>query len=838
MADPNICGCCEGVRALTPASLENPPGQPALTYRVGTHARFKQSMQADLANEPALAPLTTRADDDAAIALLDAWATTLDVLTFYQERIANEGFLRTATERMSLLELARSIGYELRPGVAASTLLAFQVETIPGTNQPAPGAPNPVSIKVGTKAQTIPGQDELPQTFETIEEISARAEWNLLKPKQTKAKIPEYGSKELHLQGVATQLKPGDALLIIGQEQLDDPANERWDFRRVETVTPLTEKNITRVTWQEGLGWHRRGTILPAAINQRVYTFRTRANLFGYNAPEWRTMSLETRKNFGDATDPAAKSEWPKFTIKDVSEVNNDAELILYLDALYPQIIPASWIVVSAPDYQEVYFVDKASEDERKAYALASKAMRLELTGENLYEKFNKKIREVVVFAQSEELTLVEAPDPSPIHAGTNTLELDSAVEHLAAGQPLILAGNQAATGDPIAEAVTLAQVNGAQLVFTKNLVNSYQRDTAKIFGNVARATHGETKTQILGNGDGAQPFQKFQLKDKPLTYVAASDEPSGARSTLQVRVNDLLWQETAALYGLKPRDRAFITRRDDVGETTVQFGDGAQGARLPSGDENVQATYRVGIGLAGMVKAEQISLLMTRPLGAKSVVNPIAPEGAQDPETRDRARQNAPLTVLTLDRIVSLQDYQDFASAYAGIGKAQAVWLWDGEKRIAHLTVASAAGAPVAENSELRERLRQAIAASCDPTQNVVIGTYMPLFFTLRANVKLDATYIEEKVLAAITQALQSAFSFEARGFGQRVTESEVIALIQNIPGVVYVDLDALRRTDKPNQKPPLRAHIARREGGVIQPAELLTLSQQANAIQLTVLP
>ena len=95
----NSCGCCEGVEPLTHAKIENPPGLAAISYRVGTHGTFKASMQAAIAREPALRALTTREDDDPAIALLDAWATVLDVLSFYEERIANEGFLRTATER-------------------------------------------------------------------------------------------------------------------------------------------------------------------------------------------------------------------------------------------------------------------------------------------------------------------------------------------------------------------------------------------------------------------------------------------------------------------------------------------------------------------------------------------------------------------------------------------------------------------------------------------------------------------------------------------------------------------------------------------------------------------
>jgi hypothetical protein len=105
----NDCGCCTGTGAETPVVIDNRPGLAAISYRIGSHARFKQSMLAALsrAEFPALKNLRSRADDDFAIALLDAAATLADVLTFYQERVANESFLRTATERRSILELAR-----------------------------------------------------------------------------------------------------------------------------------------------------------------------------------------------------------------------------------------------------------------------------------------------------------------------------------------------------------------------------------------------------------------------------------------------------------------------------------------------------------------------------------------------------------------------------------------------------------------------------------------------------------------------------------------------------------------------------------------------------------
>src|SRR5947207_8181867 len=156
------CGCCAGVERLTPVPTANRPGLSHLTYRVGTHASFFETMQAQLAatgpdgTPGPLARLLTREPDDASLALLDAWATVADVLTFYQERIANEGYLRTAVERRSVVELARLIGYQPRPGVAATTYLAFTMQD---------GAA--VEVPQGTRAQSVPGPGELPQSFET-----------------------------------------------------------------------------------------------------------------------------------------------------------------------------------------------------------------------------------------------------------------------------------------------------------------------------------------------------------------------------------------------------------------------------------------------------------------------------------------------------------------------------------------------------------------------------------------------------------------------------------------------------------------------------------------------
>ena len=118
-----------------PTPVTPPAGLPALPYSPGDRQQFLAQMLAALATDAtrtasrsacARWPSTTPPS-----ALLDAWATVADVIAFYQERIANEGFLRTATQPGSLLAIAQLTGYRPRPGLAASVWLAYRLQPDP-----------------------------------------------------------------------------------------------------------------------------------------------------------------------------------------------------------------------------------------------------------------------------------------------------------------------------------------------------------------------------------------------------------------------------------------------------------------------------------------------------------------------------------------------------------------------------------------------------------------------------------------------------------------------------------------------------------------------------------
>lgn len=895
MSDPalNTCGCCAGLDAETPLRIDNPPGLNAVAYRVGVHARFKESLLARLSSAglPALANLTTREDGDFTIALCDALATTLDVLAFYQERIANENFLRTATERRSILELARLIGYELAPGVAASTWLAFGLQEVPGSPALVAG---PVTIPVGVRVQSVPGPDELPQTFETVEPVEARAEWNAIPVQTTLAWHPRFGDKSLWLAGVGVGVQAGDAILIVGQDRLDAQGSERWDIRLIVKVTEDKTQQRTRIEWSTGLG-SGFPHVEPAGAGATVYVFRQRAALFGHNAPDPRLMGNEGGSLLSDLVDPIGTGrQWKNFTIQ-----GNQIDL----DAAYAKIVPGSWFALVSNEnekavdpsglagYVELYQAKAVSFPSRWDYGLSGKVTRIEPdTDENL-SIFRSRLRENLVLAQSEPLAVAETPLGYPLYG--SSLALSRLAPDIAPGRALAVSGKRArirlrkgkpkvsmtlvegaiSEGDSLRMAappeeksgrawvalapatfaaridqasakqlrLTLLDRDGKQgqmivaasaieqvpaqdddedvqeIVFIDDLATAvtqdrdrsyftlaapfkycYDRETARVNANVARATHGETVSEILGSGDARLANARFPLRQAPLTYVSAAT-PSGRRSTLELRANDMLWTETPSLYARGPAERVYEVRNADDGRTSVLFGDGIEGARLPSGDHNVRAIYRKGLGLGGNVAGGKLTTLLTRPLGVSGATNPEAASGGEDAEREAKARENAPLTVLTLERAVSIRDYQDFARAFAGIAKAHALWIPSGPGRGVFITVAGENGEAILETSDTYRYLQDALHRYGDPLMPVRTVSYRDARFKLRMTVKVAADADARWVLSAVESRLRAAFGFDARRFGQGVSVDEAAAEVHAVAGVEAVQVVELHRSDVP---------------------------------------
>jgi predicted phage baseplate assembly protein len=870
------CGCCEGTKGLTPRSTANRPGLGALRYRVGTHADFLSTMLARLSSPefPALGRFTTRDPRDFSIALLDAWAVAADVLTFYSERIANEGYLRTGTERRSILELARLVDYEVRPGVAASVYLAYGLEQ-----------GHEVVVPAGSPAQSVPGPGERAQTFETSEPVLARDTWSQMKLRTSRPQSIRAlagGSSALWLAGTDTGLTVGSVLVVQG-------ATNQPQLRDVTAVEPDEEAKRTKVTidslpaaavdlvekisvekllaslatppsrppfsaarlarnLNQSLAPNADGTlklltglrpVLASTLHKalgnadatdapgvRVFAFRVQASLYGHNAglePAYEPPVIgggefpQENPKKGQPLPPSQWTEWPLAADEQPNAV--------FLERDYPGLLAGTAVAVRSPEHPEgqLFTATRVKTISRNAYAVPAKTTRVELDGNWRDPAADPgpdlgHLRQTTVYAEPEELELAEEPITDPLCG--DLLELEDLHDGLTPGRLLVVSGERSdiagTSGVPAAELVMVAEVsqdvaqvsgpgkNGSAekvplagdrlhtlLRLATPLAYCYELDTVRVYGNVVHATHGETRHQVLGSGDGAKSLQRFTLQQSPLTHVSAVT-PSGVESTLVVRVDDLRWHQARSLADLGPQDRRFITVTDDAGDTTVVFGTGERGARLPSGGENVRAVFRGGIGAPGNVRAGQISVLTSKPLGVKEVVNPLAATGGADPESRDQARENAPLAVKALDRLVSVQDYADFARMFAGVGKASASRLTDGRRQFVLVTVAGAAGSPIGADSDLLHNLELALRRFGDPSLPVQVAVRELLALVVVASVGLHPDHQWESVEPRLRATLLEAFGFD-RALAQDVTSSEVLRVMHRVPGVASVDLDIL---------------------------------------------
>lgn len=102
-----------------PITASNPPYQSQIGYRSDDYSSLRHKMLGQLQElfpswNPDLAANTERRD--MGVAFVELYAYLSEILSFYQDRRANEAFLRTAALRASLIDLSALINYRLGAG--------------------------------------------------------------------------------------------------------------------------------------------------------------------------------------------------------------------------------------------------------------------------------------------------------------------------------------------------------------------------------------------------------------------------------------------------------------------------------------------------------------------------------------------------------------------------------------------------------------------------------------------------------------------------------------------------------------------------------------------------
>jgi hypothetical protein len=601
------------------------------------------------------------------------------------------------------------------------------------------------------------------------------------------------------------------------------------------------------VSWLEPLGTARRpgrGAIDPDR-NPEFWVFRGQAWPFGYNAPDSRLFIPRPQ------TDPPTPAPYDNdaYLPEDPEHPNE-----LFLDTVYAGIVEGGWVALVTSnidpekyselagydEYIELYPVMRSVDTSHLGYFLAGKSTKVTLdsiSDEQLEARLEGKrglrakifagttrppehieyfpVRGTVILVASERIPFAEvALGYSPVAArpsasrpvGGTYIELDKVYSDLRRGRTLLVAGTLVDDeGEPLGEGseavvVSLVETDAERTIirFASAMAGRYERSSAVIYGNAVTASHGESvRGEVLGDGDATREFQSFTLKKKPVTYVPSPGSPGGVANTLQLRVNGVRWAEVPELYGQPPDARVYVARRDADQQMRAQAGDGRSGAAVSSGRNNVTADYRLGLGPDGNVAANSLRTLLKKPLGLKAVSNPHAATGGASEEDPAAVKENAPGTVRTFGRIVSIRDFEDAAREYVGVAKATARFIWDGEGRVVNLVVAGDEGADIDVTAS---GLLRDLDARRDPHQPLVVRNFVKRSVSARASINIDSAYVPADVMAQGDAALRAVFAFDSVELGETISLSDIHRAIQDVAGVVSVDVDELRFMSQPS--------------------------------------
>jgi hypothetical protein len=340
----------------------------------------------------------------------------------------------------------------------------------------------------------------------------------------------------------------------------------------------------------------------------------------------------------------------------------------------------------------------------------------------------------------------------------------------------------------PVKLQVTTASVSasGTSPVFfeTSNVVpiTIEAGDTVVIEAEEGYSVTGE----VLTSSFPGYAAQKYELREQNIHV-----------DSLEIYVEDIPYTRVTNLLEYDSTDAVYASSTYSDGTTIVTFGDGVAG-RIPQVNSEITANYRVIMGAAGNVPANTINYIVSsytyedETEGAGLVVtNQFPSADGSDAESTESIRLNAPKTMLTVNRAVTLSDYSSLAIQVDGVGKAISEALvftnvnvyvgLDGTPGVDDL------GDPTTLWNEVADDVATQIKFKSSPGISVSVLPPVMVPVTIGINLFINEAYKQASVAKVVSDSIASLLSYQNVNFNQRVTMQSIAAVINRIPGVDY---------------------------------------------------
>jgi hypothetical protein len=842
------CGC--GGR---PQTVANPPGLAEIAYRAGDFASFRSALLTPLPGERELSNWSP-VPGDLGLQVLEWWAYLADVLAFYNERIANSSYLRTAAAqpgpRRHAAGLAGLLGYLPRPAVTASGFVAAI------RSAGAPG--EQLVIPAGLQITSTPSPGVPAQVYEVGDRATGQA-FGFTGPSDAPVGLPGYpalfqpvpgdGSKQSVLLAGRAGVTPGEPLLLVRKGWTG--TTEDWAYTAAETAKAETAPDgsaSTRVVLAPLHG----GTLpgppppppatdpagVPLARDYRLLTPTATALLLTVRQPSRsRLVSARTTVTATSpiATPPAppgpggpaaqpAGAQAETFPVPLATLIRNVApgDDVLFLrdgpDAVrvlakvtgYQEevavmpLAPGPVDLVTKPEVVIPYTSLMVRATGTGVPALkAAAAVRGMALGEFVMRYRFRKVGTLIP-APATRLGTLGAEVTAP--AGLVTAEKQVMLQD-ANGAGLTVAAKPAADGS-----VLLRPLDGDPATLAQSLTAPI-----RLLADLIPVSQGTTVlAEVLGSGNPAAASQSFVLQHAPLVHLPPAAGGGRPVSTLSVAVNGAAWAEVAAFSGQAPDSAVYVTAQLPDGRTQVRFGDGVNGARLPLGVSNITATYRYGT-VAPPPPAGRLTTVLQPQPNLATVASPVQLTPGQAAEPARQTAQAAPATVALVSSpasaappVISPGDCERLAATVTGVARARAYWTWDQAMHIPAVTL-YVGGGGIGDHAAAKGVQGVIPSGSGRVPLHVEAATAVPLMISC-CLLSLPGTS-QHTIKAAAEHALSGAhaglFSPQRMAVGQPLYRSEVEAAL-SVTGVAAVLSLRIRRTGATGPADPAGGHPA----------------------------
>ena len=658
--DSPVQATCPCGATQDPQVVTNPPGLTAISYRADDFTGFRRALLTPLDGETSLGPWRP-APADLGLQMLEWWAYLADILTFYNERIANEAYLGTAQFPDSIAGLVALLGYTPAPGLAATGLVgAIRTSTRPGEALVIPAGMQISSTATpGVPAQTF---EAAAGTFPGASDVLATL------PPDPDLPVTATGPASVLLAGKVTGAKPGDQLLLAEAGWAGNDDN--WSLVTVGTVSPETDPGTgtvnTRVAFTSAAVWGT--TPDPTLITARGTDRRARL------AAVTEAQALNPGLPGARADEPAASAGTPARQATDYRLMKPVGAASLWNLGSPPDPVSTDGTTVNLSaavrsiQPGELLLFDGGSQAPSVLASVVTIADAIATV------PFTKATSTTTSGSTSNSTSKSSTTPPTPPSKATTSTTTKSKTSTTSTIPPVVVTQSvlTVASDDP----TTLAGFsNGPGAV----AVRYGFRDLGTVIGNPVGTLPSLPATVVIPGSFTVPPGASMALAEDPtgagtlvtvapgpalpgapatLVIAAASSAPStpsrfdpplraplrllfdlvavsrgstvtaetlgsgdaavanqsftlkkspltylasgaGWSSTLQVFVDQIRWSEVPSLYRQPAGAQVYVIQRNPDLSATVRFGDGVNGARLTTGNGNVVATYRYGSGAA-----------------------------------------------------------------------------------------------------------------------------------------------------------------------------------------------------------------------------------------------